>query len=84
MLRDRHIIAMYRYRPLYGDPPAGDYVGDLAAVTISMIAIGMNPDIGLLGIFGATIAAGFITHIIGATYRSLDAFLYSRHWLPVW
>ncbi len=43
-----------------------------AAVT-PMIAIGMNPDIGLLGIFGATIAAGFITHIISATYRSLDA-----------
>ncbi len=40
--------AMYRYRPLYGDPPAGDYVGDFAAVT-PMIAIGMNPDIGLLG-----------------------------------
>ena len=39
-----------------------------AAVT-PMIAIGMNPDIGLLGIFGATIAAGFIT---------------TRHWLPVW
>ncbi|WP_069985585.1 nucleobase:cation symporter-2 family protein [Escherichia coli] len=34
-----------------------------AAVT-PMIAIGMNPDIGLLGIFGATIAAGFITTLL--------------------
>ncbi len=38
---------------LYGDPPAGDYVGDLCCCN-TMIAIGMNPDIGLLGIFGAT------------------------------
>lgn len=34
-----------------------------AAVT-PMIAIGMNLDIGLLGIFGATIAAGFITTLL--------------------
>lgn len=34
-----------------------------AAVT-PMIAIGMNPDIGLLGIFGATIAAGIITTLL--------------------
>lgn len=34
-----------------------------AAVT-PMIAIGMNPDIGLLGIFGATIAAGAITTLL--------------------
>ena len=34
-----------------------------AAVT-PMIAIGMNPDIGLLEIFGATIAAGFITTLL--------------------
>ncbi len=34
-----------------------------AAVT-PMDAIGMNPDIGLLGIFGATIAAGFITTLL--------------------
>lgn len=34
-----------------------------AAVT-PMIAIGMNPDTGLLGIFGATIAAGFITTLL--------------------
>ncbi len=42
------IIAMYRYRPLYGDPPAGDYAVTFAAVT-PMIAIGMNPDIGCWG-----------------------------------
>ncbi|BBU81308.1 transporter [Escherichia coli] len=35
-----------------------------AAVITPMIAIGMNPDIGLLGIFGATIAAGFITTLL--------------------
>uniref|UniRef100_UPI00259C8B45 solute carrier family 23 protein n=1 Tax=Escherichia coli TaxID=562 RepID=UPI00259C8B45 len=29
-----------------------------------MIAIGMNPDIGLLGILGATIAAGIITTLL--------------------
>lgn len=34
-----------------------------AAVT-PMIAIGMNPNIGLLGIFGATIAAGIITTLL--------------------
>ncbi|MGX9743360.1 nucleobase:cation symporter-2 family protein [Pseudocitrobacter corydidari] len=34
-----------------------------AAVT-PMIAIGINPDIGLLGIFGATIAAGIITTLL--------------------
>ncbi|MEI2267458.1 nucleobase:cation symporter-2 family protein [Erwinia sp. CGal63] len=34
-----------------------------AAVT-PMIAIGMNPDIGLLGIFGATIGAGLITTLL--------------------
>ncbi len=45
-----------------------------AAVT-PMIAIGMNPDIGLLGIFGATIAAGFITTLLAPLYRSLDAFI---------
>ena len=34
-----------------------------AAVT-PMIAIGINPDIGLMGIFGATIGAGIITTLI--------------------
>lgn len=34
-----------------------------AAVT-PMLAIGMNPDIGLMGIFGATIAAGIITTLL--------------------
>lgn len=34
-----------------------------AAVT-PMIAIGINPDIGLMGIFGATIAAGIITTLL--------------------
>lgn len=34
-----------------------------AAVT-PMLAIGMNPDIGLMGIFGSTIAAGFITTLL--------------------
>ncbi|WP_413483152.1 nucleobase:cation symporter-2 family protein [Morganella psychrotolerans] len=34
-----------------------------AAVT-PMLAIGANPDIGLMGIFGATIAAGIITTLI--------------------
>ncbi|EEY3221580.1 purine permease [Escherichia coli] len=38
-----------------------------AAVT-PMIAIGMNPDIGLLGIFGATIAAGFITTLLSGLH----------------
>lgn len=34
-----------------------------AAVT-PMIAIGLNPNVGLTGIFGATIAAGFITTLL--------------------
>jgi xanthine/uracil permease len=34
-----------------------------AAVT-PMIAIGINPDMGLMGIFGATIGAGMITTLI--------------------
>lgn len=63
MLRDRHIIAMYRYRPLYGDPPAGDYVGDLRRCNTND-SHWYEPDIGLLGIFGATIAAGFITTLL--------------------
>ena len=47
----------------------GRFMGILQPVSMSvtfaavtpMIAIGMNPDIGVQGIFGATIAAGFIT-----------------------
>lgn len=43
-----------------------------AAVT-PMIAIGMNPDIGLLGIFGATIAAEHHHHLTGTAYRALNS-----------
>ncbi len=43
------------------DPPAGDYVGDLRRCNTND-SLGMNPDIGLLGIFGATIAAGLSPH----------------------
>lgn len=45
-----------------------------AAVT-PMIAIGMNPDIGLLGDLWCHYRRGFYHHIISATYRSLDAFI---------
>ncbi len=81
LLQDRHIIAMYRYRPLYGDPPAGDYVGDLRRCNTND-SHWYEPDIGLLGIFGATIAAGFITTLLAPLIGRLMPLF--RHWLPVW
>ncbi len=68
-----HIIAMYRYRPLYGDPPAGDYVGDLCCCNTND-SHWDDPDIGLLG-YWCHYRRGFYHHIISATYRSLDAFI---------
>ncbi|XNM79448.1 solute carrier family 23 protein [Escherichia coli] len=62
LLRDCHIIAMYRYGCFMGISLAVIMSVTFAAVT-PMIAIGMNPDIGLLDIC-VTIACGFITTLL--------------------
>ncbi len=70
---DRHIIAMYRYRPLYGDPPAVIMSVTFAAVT-PMIAIGMNPISACWGSL-VPLSPRVLSPHFSATYRSLDAFI---------
>ncbi|STI80179.1 purine permease ygfU [Escherichia coli] len=90
MLRDRHIIAMYRYRPLYGDPPAGDYVGDLCCCNTND-SHWDEPGYRPAGDIWLPLSPRVYHHIISATYWSLDAFIpatgyrcgYYFYWLSI-
>ena len=75
MLRDRHIIAMYQYRPLCLGIRLPVIMSVTFAAVTPMIAIGMNPDIGLLGMFGAAIAAGFYPALLAPLIGRGGAFI---------
>ncbi|XPE56466.1 solute carrier family 23 protein [Shigella flexneri] len=72
LLRDRRIFAMYRYRPLYGESPAGDYVGDLCCCNTDD-SHWDEPGYGPARDLWCHYRRGFCHHIISATCRSLDA-----------